>query len=450
MTEPTPRRFDRRVAALSIALAIPGVIFGLEYLWHLPIGMLPRSLLSLCLLCALGLAIQLLTKTIKQPLQTLASVVEAYRGGDYSLRAGRGVRDDVLGDLVLEINLLGSSLHEQRLKGMEATALLDKLIGAIEVAIVAFDSEKTLRLVNPAAVQLLGISEPQYGNQTAQELGLDTLLVDTPRTQIVTSIAGRPGRWQTVHGTFREGGLVQHLLIMTDVQHALREEERAAWKRLIRVIGHEVNNSLTPIKSMAESLQSLLSQTLTDSATRDETLSALKVIAERTGGLSRFLAQYSRLARLPAPRPQWQSVSNILKRVVALESLQYVEIGAPAGLEAFVDSDQLEQALINLAKNAVEASNNHNSAVEISAQPQGSDLIILVTDNGQGITNPDNLFVPFFTTKPGGSGVGLVLSRQIAEAHGGTLSLENRTACSGAIATLRIPGAIRQGCATLV
>ncbi|MBS0418361.1 MAG: ATP-binding protein [Proteobacteria bacterium] len=199
---------------------------------------------------------------------------------------------------------------------------------------------------------------------------------------------------------------------------------------------------------MAESLQSLLSQTLTDSATRDDTLSALKVIAERTGGLSRFLAQYSRLARLPAPRPQWQSVSSILKRVVALEPLQYVEIGAPAGLEAFVDSDQLEQALINLAKNAVEASISHNSAVEISAQPQGSDLVILVTDQGQGITNPDNLFVPFFTTKPGGSGVGLVLSRQIAEAHGGTLSLENRTACPGAIATLRIPGVIRQGCAT--
>ena len=443
MTKSSPRRFEMRIAVIAIALAVPSLLFGIGYLSTLPIGLLPRCLLGVTLVAALGALIHLLTKTIRQPLQGLASVVEAYRGGDYSLRGGRALQGDVLGDLVFEINALGGTLHEQRLKAMEATALLDKLIGAIEVAIIAFDADKTLRLVNPAAAQLLDLSDAEMSGRTARELGLDTLLTESPRTQIVTSVAGRTGRWQVVRGTFRDGGLVQNLLIISDVQHALREEERAAWQRLIRVIGHEVNNSLAPIKSMSESLQSLLAERLDGSANREEILGALKVIAERTGGLSRFLGQYSRLAKFPPPRPHWQPISEILNRVVALEPLRRVEIKVPTDFEAFVDSDQLEQALINLAKNAVEASIDGEASVSITADVKGSDLIILIVDEGQGISNPDNLFVPFFTTKQGGSGVGLALSRQIAEAHGGTLSLENRTDRSGAIATVRIPNVAR-------
>jgi two-component system, NtrC family, nitrogen regulation sensor histidine kinase NtrY len=278
---------------------------------------------------------------------------------------------------------------------------------------------------------------------TATEVGLEEFLQGDTRSRIVTSLASRVGRWQITHGTFRESGLAQHLLIIFDVRQALREEERLAWQRLIRVIGHEVNNSLTPIRSLATTLQDSLSAALTPGNDRDEALTGLKVIADRTHGLSRFLAQYSRLARLPSPRPRWLELAPVLARVVALEPLHQIQIQVPQGLEVLVDEDLLEQALINLARNAVEAQGESAGYVLIAAHGHHDTLVITVTDEGSGIANPDNLFVPFFTTKPGGSGVGLVLSRQIAEAHGGTLSLENRHSTHGVVATLEIPGAAR-------
>jgi len=275
-------------------------------------------------------------------------------------------------------------------------------------------------------------------------MGLEEFLQGDTPSRIVTSLANRSGRWQITHGTFRESGLAQHLLIIFDVRQALREEERLAWQRLIRVIGHEVNNSLAPIRSLATTLQESLSAALTPGNDRDEALTGLKVIADRTHGLSRFLAQYSRLARLPPPRPRWLELAPVLARVIALETLHQIQIQIPEGLEVLVDEDQLEQALINLARNAVEAQGDSAGHVLVAAHGDDDTLVITITDEGPGVANPDNLFVPFFTTKPGGSGVGLVLSRQIAEAHGGILSLENRHDTHGAIATLEIPGAVRK------
>jgi nitrogen fixation/metabolism regulation signal transduction histidine kinase len=260
----------------------------------------------------------------------------------------------------------------------------------------------------------------------------------------VGAVAGRAGRWQVTHGTFRESGLVQHLLIVADVREALREEERIAWQRLIRVIGHEVNNSLTPIRSLAETLRDMLQQEAGGGRGRDEMLEAAGVIADRTESLGRFLAQYSRLARLPPPRPRWVSVAPLLARVAGLDRVHPIEVRSDPGLEALIDEDQLEQALINLVKNALESQAESGGPIVVNALGTADGLAITVTDSGPGIANPDNLFVPFFTTKPGGSGVGLALSRQIVEAHGGTLRLDNRSDARGAVASLEIPGAARQ------
>lgn len=233
-------------------------------------------------------------------------------------------------------------MHQQRLQALEATALLDKLINAIDIAVLAFDGEGRLRVHNPAAAQLLGLESREGAGHTATEVGLEEFFQDDTRSRIVTSLANRSGRWQITHGTFRESGLAQHLLIISDVRQALREEERLAWQRLIRVIGHEVNNSLTPIRSLATTLQESLSAALTPGNDRDEALTGLKVIADRTHGLSRFLAQYSRLARLPSPRPRWLEIAPVLTRVIALEPLHQIQV--PECLEVLVDEDQLEQA----------------------------------------------------------------------------------------------------------
>jgi nitrogen fixation/metabolism regulation signal transduction histidine kinase len=233
-------------------------------------------------------------------------------------------------------------------------------------------------------------------------------------------------------------------LIVADVRQALREEERLAWQRLIRVIGHEVNNSLTPIRSLAATLRDMLQRTLGPDQSREETLGALAVIAERTEGLGRFLAQYSRLARLPQPHPRWVPLAPLLARVAALDPERHIEISVAPDLEACVDEDQLEQVLINLVKNALESQGHDGQAISVRAESRGDALSITVLDSGPGIANPDNLFVPFFTTKPGGSGVGLALSRQIIEGHGGTLRLDNRSDARGAVASVEIPHAARR------
>lgn len=436
--------FEQRIAVLSTALAVPALALGAWLIWRLPWAWILRGTALGALAILIATLVAALHKAVTGPLRGLTNVVEAYRGGDYTIRSSRESAGDALGDLVHEINSLGNTLRQQRLRAMEATALLDKLVNAVDVAVLAFDGEGRLHMHNPAAVQLLGL-EPRTGpGHTAAEVGLEGFLRDDTRSRIMTSLGGRSGRWQVTQGTFRESGRAQHLLIISDVRQALREEERLAWQRLIRVIGHEVNNSLAPIRSLATTLQESLSAALAPGNDRDEALTGLKVIADRTHGLSRFLAQYSRLARLPPPRRRWLELAPILARVFALEPLRRVQIQAPKDLEVRVDEDQLEQALINLARNAVEAQGEFAGHVLIAALDHDDTLVITITDEGPGVANPDNLFVPFFTTKLGGSGVGLVLSRQIAEAHGGTLSLENRGDTHGAIATLEIPGAVRK------
>jgi two-component system, NtrC family, nitrogen regulation sensor histidine kinase NtrY len=436
--------FERRITVFSVALMMPALVLGGWLIGRLELEWVWRGVLAAALLATLVCLRTALHKSVVGPLRGITNVVEAYRGGDYTIRSSREQAGDALGDLVHEINSLGNTLHEQRLRAIEATALLDKLVNAIDIAVLAFDGEGRLCLHNPAATQLLGLESTSQAAHTAAAVGLEEFLKQDTRSRVVTSFAGRDGRWQITHGTFRESGLVQHLLIVSDVRQALREEERLAWQRLIRVIGHEVNNSLTPIRSLATTLQESLGTALAFGKDRDDALQALKVIADRTHGLSRFLAQYSRLARLPPPRPHWLDLAPVLARVTALEPLRRIQIQASEDLEVLVDADQLEQALINLSRNAVEAQGDCVGRVIVAAHSRDNTLVITITDEGSGVANPDNLFVPFFTTKPGGSGVGLVLSRQIAEAHGGTLLLENRTDTHGAIATIEIPGAARK------
>jgi len=436
--------FERRVTALALALAIPALVLGVIVLLSFDVAPVLRACLVILLVLGVGGTAALLRESVIQPLRGLANVVEAYRAGDYTVRGRRSAKGDALGDLVGEVNDLGRTLHQQRLRAMEATALLEKLIGAIDVAVLAFDGAHELRLANPAALQLLGIEVGTAIGRSAGELALDEFLDDERQTRIVGAVAGRSGRWQVTHGTFRESGLVQHLLIIADVRQALRDEERLAWQRLIRVIGHEVNNSLTPIRSLAETLRDMLQRTLVPGQSREETLGALGVIADRTEGLGRFLAQYSRLARLPPPRPRWVPVAPLLARVAVLDPEHRIEIAVDPDLEACVDEDQLEQVLINLVKNALESQAPDGTHIAMRAQSRADRLSIAVLDSGTGIANPDNLFVPFFTTKPGGSGVGLALSRQIVEAHGGTLRLDNRSDTRGAVATVEIPGAVRR------
>jgi nitrogen fixation/metabolism regulation signal transduction histidine kinase len=340
---------------------------------------------------------------------------------------------------VLESNRLGATLRSQRFEAIEASALLNKVLAEIDVAVLAFDGEEHIRLANRAAGALLKRHPDALFGLTAEEVGMAGL-VGGPVVSIESySFPGRSGRWQIMRETFREGGRLFRLLVITDLSQALRDEERGAWRRLIRVIWHELNNSLAPIKSVIETSRDALAAGPPEKAEREELAHNLALVAERAESLRRFLSRYSELARLPEPTLVDCNVATLLRQVAAVQPPGRVQVTGADGLIARGDADQLQQALINLVRNAVEATPEGGPPVELRAMRGKEGLVFEIEDSGAGVANPDNLFVPFFTTKPGGSGIGLVLARQVAEGHGGTLSLQNRPDRSGCIARLVIP-----------
>jgi nitrogen fixation/metabolism regulation signal transduction histidine kinase len=380
-----------------------------------------------------------LRERVVLPLQTLSNLLAALREGDYSIRARGASREEALGQVMMEANALGETLRSQRLGALEATTLLRKVMEEIDVAVFTFDEYQRLTLVNRAGERLLARPAERLLKRTASELGLSDCLEGETAQTIQKTFPGKAGRWGLRRSSFREGGLPHQMMVLSDLSQALREEERQAWQRLIRVIGHELNNSLTPIKSMAATLAHLLQREPTPPDWREDARRGLDVIAERSDSLSRFMGAYARLARLPQPSFVAVEVGTWVRRVAALETRLPVEISSGPALVIRADGSQLEQLLINLIHNAVDASQETGGGVRVGWSTVGDSLEVWVEDEGPGLPNTSNLFVPFFTTKAAGSGIGLVLSRQIAEAHGGNLTLEDRTTGRGCVATLRLP-----------
>ncbi len=381
----------------------------------------------------------ILRERIIRPLQTLSNMLAALREGDFSLRARMSHSDDALGLALMEINMLGETLRSQRLGALEATSLLRAVMSEIDVAIFAFDDSRQLRLSNRAGERLLAQRFERIAGRSAESLGLAELLQsDSPRVHDRT-FPERSGRWEVRRTAFRQEGRPHTLLVITDVTKSLREEELQAWQRLVRVLSHEINNSLAPIKSLAGSLQEVAVRAGGAADSDDDLRRGLDIIAARADSLSRFMSSYARLARLPAPNKRAFDLGALVRRIAALDARLPVTVDPGPSMEVRADADQLEQVLINLVRNAIDACLSERGAVHVTWQGDEGWAEVLVTDEGPGIGGTTNLFIPFFTTKPDGSGIGLVLSRQIAEGHGGTLIIENRSDARGAVARLRVP-----------
>jgi nitrogen fixation/metabolism regulation signal transduction histidine kinase len=433
---------EQRILLTALMGGVPGSLISLILLWDRSYTLKVQWTLTL-LICGfwLGFAFSLRGRVVRH-LQTLSNLLAALREGDYSIRARGAGREDALGDVMLEVNALGETLRAQRLGAMEATALLRTVMGEIDVAVFAFDEEERLRLVNRAGERLFAQPAVRLLGRTAVELGLEEFLhfPSGDDSQIIPkSFPGRAGRWGVRRSAFRERGLPHQLLVLSDLSRELREEEREAWKRLVRVLGHELNNSLTPIKSIAGSLESLLVREPRPLDWHDDMQRGLSIIGSRSESLSRFMQAYAHLARLPPPRFAPVDVGALVRRVAELETRLPVKILPGAELVVQADGDQLEQLLINLQRNAVDAALQTGGGVNVSWIKNTNHFTLSIEDEGPGLSNTTNLFVPFFTTKPGGSGIGLVLSRQIAEAHGGTLTLTNRRRGTGCEARLQLP-----------
>ena len=442
-----PLSYEHRIQLLAVAAGLPGSLIALILLWTGDYS--SRTIWTLALLIMglwLGFAFSVRHRVVFS-LQTLSNLLAAMREEDFSVRARGASRDDAMGEVMIEVNSLSETLREQRLGALEATALLRTVMEEIDVAIFTFDNESKLRLVNRAGERLLAHPVERLLGFTGAELGLGASLEGEAVRTMELTFPGGSGRWGMRRGSFRQAGLPHHLVVLSDLSRALRDEERQAWQRLIRVMGHELNNSLAPIQSVAQSLESGVNSLRNEGDLQPETQRALMddiqqgfgIIRSRTEALARFMAAYSRLARLPAPKLAPVSVRDWVSRVAKLETRVKVKI--QEGPEATIsgDADQLEQLLINLLHNAVDAVLECGTQASVGWSSQDSQLEVWVTDDGPGIQNTANVFVPFFTTKPGGTGIGLALSRQIAEAHGGTLTLQNRRGQKGCEARLRLP-----------
>jgi two-component system nitrogen regulation sensor histidine kinase NtrY len=434
-----PLAHDRRIVLLALGAALPAVVTALGILWTGDYSSKVRWTLTAVVVVAWLAFTQALRERVVRPLQTVSNLLAAMREEDFSIRARGARRDDALGEVLIEVNALAETLREQRLGAIEATALLSRVMEEIAVAVFAFDGEGALQLVNRFGERLLGQPEPRLRGRRAEELGLAAFLEDGAPQILEAGFPGGSGRWEIRRSAFRQGGAPHRLLVLADVSRPLREEERQAWQRLIRVLGHELNNSLAPIQSIAGSLQKLSAEPEPPADWRADLRQGLSIIASRAEALSRFTTAYAKLASLPPPRLGPVAVDALLRRAASLETRLPVGVIPGPAVTVQADSDQLDQLLINLVRNASDAALETQGGVALGWKRAGGRLEIWVADDGPGLPNTTNLFVPFFTTKPGGSGIGLVLCRQIAEAHGGTLTLENRQGHRGCIAWLRLP-----------
>lgn len=447
---PPPKRrltHEQVVFVQALLAGLPAALVALWFLWLQAVPPSPKVQWTLTLVivgCWLGFALAA-QNTVIRPLHTMANLLSALREGDFAIRARGARRDEPLGDVMAEINTLSRTLQDQRLSALEATALLRTVMEEINIAIFAFDAERKLRLANQAAQLLLGKPAERILGRDAGEIGLAECLEGEAARLLTLSFPGGNGRWGMRRSEFREGGRPHQLVVIADLSRTLREEELQAWQRIVRVLGHELNNSLAPIKSIAGSLSALLKSPRRAADWEDDMRSGLEIIGSRAESLARFMQAYARLARLPQPTLAPAELTDLVQRVVALERRLPVQILGGPRITLACDAAQIEQALINLTKNAVEAAleqraNGHPAAgVRLQWRKSPGAVELQVEDDGPGIAQATNLFVPFFTTKSDGSGIGLVLCRQIAENHGGALTLANRTDASGCIATLRLP-----------
>lgn len=361
------------------------------------------------------------------PFYRLTSLIEAIRLEDYSLRASNQFQQGIVANLNQEITALADDLQQRKEVYDQHTLLIFHLIEQLDSPIAVFDHRLQLSHANGAFSEHLQKPWSSVRHYASKRLGL----VLDDGGQWMFSEPVQEQHWQIRQSHFIQNGHKFHLVILINIEHALRKNQQQSWQQIIRVMSHEIRNSLTPIKSLAQSL--------TMNPTLDErSRQALNVIVDRSMSLQQFVDRYSSIGKQLKVQQSWID-SKLLERQLStlftshpLEVINEVE-------KIWADPVLLEQVLINLLKNAAESTSDKTQPIFLTLKQQQQDIVIAIKDRGQGIANPQNLFIPFYTTKSNGSGIGLGLCRNIVEHHGGRLSLVNNVDGVGATATITLP-----------
>jgi nitrogen fixation/metabolism regulation signal transduction histidine kinase len=429
--------FERQLLRYLLVATLVPALFLLMTLWYYQASTNLMALIFMFLFCLIGFCATTLYQKITHQFRTLSNLLEGMSHGDYSLRGRSFSTDDALGQLVGQINGLAETLIEQRFTAHESQLLVSKIIQHIDVAIIAVDENQHLALLNPAAEKLLNVELAQVIHQPLDHIA--QRLLTTKTEQIVELNVGKSKRkFQVVRDQYREHGQQHELFFVTDVNVLLRDHERQAWQNLIRVLSHEINNSLAPIASLANTLQTLSTKQALTSKFSQHLSEGLGIITERAQSLKTFINSYRQLTHLPEPKKVEINLQAMFDKITPLFNQRNIVVECKPQFMAHVDPVQFEQVLINLIKNADEAMNDELANIVVKVSIDSDSTIIEIIDSGVGIKNTDNLFTPFYTTKKQGSGIGLVLCREIIEAHQGSLSLENRIDQQGCIVKIEL------------
>lgn len=416
--------------------ALPGNFIALVLLWQAPLSFYLQALISVLQVLVVAINLYYLFDKLNEQFLSLANLVEALNAGDYTLRAKGAAEKSALGDLVLQVNRLADNLSTTRFEYKESQLLLAKLIKQIGVVIFACDENDTLSMANPAAELFFAKSESKLVHLTLNDLNVSELQTLNTNQLVSLTVNGKVSRWHLYKDGFFEGGKQQTLFILSDLELVLGRQEQKAWKDLVRVLSHEINNSLSPIISLTSTIDKLVAAQQFDDEDKADISGGLSIIGERATRLKNFIHGYRSLTSLPEPNKAPTDLVAIVTNVAQLVNYP-IELSLPSQCVVYVDAAQIEQCLINIFKNAHEAAPSKPIRCELK-QTQSAMVELEIKDEGAGIQNPDNLFVPLYTTKPNGTGIGLALCKQIVTGHQGLLTLTNHQQ-GGCVATLALP-----------